>query len=72
MCRAIVVTTGMHAEIGKIQASVQAAAEDEEPTPLKNILEEFGDMLSKFFLVICILVWPSTTRTSLIRLMGVP
>mmetsp|Transcript_17301 Transcript_17301/g.36124 ORF Transcript_17301/g.36124 Transcript_17301/m.36124 type:complete len:1046 (+) Transcript_17301:289-3426(+) len=57
MARAVVVDTGMKTEIGKIQLAVQGAAEEEEDTPLKKKLDEFGDMLSQVIGVICILVW---------------
>ena len=57
MARAMVTDIGMATEIGKIQLAVQGAAEDEEDTPLKKKLDEFGDMLSQVIGVICILVW---------------
>jgi len=57
MGRAVVTDIGMQTEIGKIQLAVQGAAEDEEDTPLKKKLDEFGDMLSQVIGVICILVW---------------
>lgn len=53
----LVTDIGMATEIGKIQLAVQGAAEDEEDTPLKKKLDEFGDMLSQVIGVICILVW---------------
>ena len=55
--RGIVVETGMKTEIGKIQLAVQGAADEEEATPLKKKLDEFGDLLSQVIGVICILVW---------------
>jgi len=57
IARGVVVDTGMQTEIGKIQLAVQDAAEDEEDTPLKKKIDEFGDLLSQVIGVICILVW---------------
>ncbi|KAL9181312.1 hypothetical protein ACHAXT_010117 [Thalassiosira profunda] len=57
LARGIVTDIGMRTEIGKIQLAVQGAAEEEEDTPLKKKLDEFGDMLSQVIGVICILVW---------------
>eukprot|EP00984_Skeletonema_dohrnii_P038072 scaffold40881_cov144-Skeletonema_dohrnii-CCMP3373.AAC.3 len=57
IARGIVTDIGMKTEIGAIQLAVQGAAEDEEDTPLKKKLDEFGDMLSQVIGVICILVW---------------
>lgn len=56
-CLGIVCETGMSTEIGKIQSSVQEAAQDEEETPLQKKLDEFGELLAKVIFVICILVW---------------
>jgi len=53
----VVTDIGMETEIGKIQLAVQDAAEDEEDTPLKKKIDEFGDMLSQVIGIICILVW---------------
>ncbi|EQC36759.1 Ca2+-transporting ATPase [Saprolegnia diclina VS20] len=57
MGHGVVVKVGMETEIGQIQKSVQAAAEDEESTPLKKKLDEFGELLSKVIGVICLVVW---------------
>lgn len=53
----VVATTGMNTEIGKIQAAVQEAAEDEEKTPLGQKLDAFGDQLTKAITAICVIVW---------------
>jgi len=53
----VVLTIGMDTEIGHIQQSVQEASEDEESTPLKKKLDEFGEALSKVIGVVCLLVW---------------
>ena len=54
---AVVNTTGMSTEIGKIQEQIEEAAEEEQDTPLKRKLDEFGDSLAKAILAVCILVW---------------
>mmetsp|Transcript_9645 Transcript_9645/g.24917 ORF Transcript_9645/g.24917 Transcript_9645/m.24917 type:complete len:1066 (-) Transcript_9645:13-3210(-) len=56
-CVAIVTATGMRTEIGKIQANVQKAAEDEEKTPLGQKIDAFGELLAKVIFYICIAVW---------------
>jgi Ca2+-transporting ATPase len=53
----VVATTGMNTEIGKIQAAVQEASEDEEKTPLGQKLDAFGDQLTWAITAICLLVW---------------
>ncbi|OQR98970.1 calcium-transporting ATPase 1, endoplasmic reticulum-type [Achlya hypogyna] len=57
MGHGVVVKVGMETEIGQIQKSVQAAADEEESTPLKKKLDEFGELLSKVIGVICLVVW---------------
>lgn len=52
---AIVVLTGSATAIGDIHESI--TAQISEPTPLKQKLNDFGDMLAKVITVICILVW---------------
>ncbi|PGH15884.1 calcium-translocating P-type ATPase, SERCA-type [Polytolypa hystricis UAMH7299] len=52
---AIVVLTGASTAIGDIHESI--TAQISEPTPLKQKLNDFGDMLAKVITVICILVW---------------
>eukprot|EP00922_Rhytidocystis_sp_ex-Travisia-forbesii_P044892 GHVS01066931.1.p1 GENE.GHVS01066931.1~~GHVS01066931.1.p1 ORF type:complete len:864 (+),score=103.16 GHVS01066931.1:409-3000(+) len=54
---AIVTSTGMSTEIGKIQTAVQQAGEEETQTPLQIKLDEFGATLSRVIFVICVIVW---------------
>ena len=56
-CVAVVIDTGMRTEIGKIQAQIQAAAEEEDDTPLKQKLDQFGDQLTYMIGAICLAVW---------------
>ena len=44
---AIVNAIGMRTEIGHIQQQIQAAAAEEDDTPLKKKLDEFGELLAK-------------------------
>lgn len=53
----MVAYTGMKTALGCVHAEVQAAKEDEEDTPLKQKIDQFGDMLAKVIFVICFLVW---------------
>ena len=59
--RGIVTHSGMTTEIGKMWDSVKKAEaekkESEASTPLKQKLDDFGDMLAKVIAVICALVW---------------
>ncbi|KAI1976982.1 hypothetical protein LOZ53_002033 [Ophidiomyces ophidiicola] len=52
---AVVVLTGSRTAIGDIHESI--TAQISEPTPLKQKLNDFGDMLAKVITVICVLVW---------------
>jgi Ca2+-transporting ATPase len=47
----------MRTEIGKIQAQIQAASEEEEDTPLKQKLDRFGDQLTWGIGLVCLFVW---------------
>ena len=49
----IVAYTGMKTAIGSVHSEVQAAKEDEEDTPLKQKIDQFGDLLAKviFFVI---------------------
>ena len=55
--RGVVIGTGARTAIGKIQNAMHEATEDEELTPLKKKLDEFGTFLSKAIAVVCVLVW---------------
>ncbi|KAK7203643.1 hypothetical protein BZA70DRAFT_71225 [Myxozyma melibiosi] len=59
-CRAIVALTGQATAIGDIHTSI--VSQISEPTPLKQKLDDFGDMLAKVIMVICILVWLINVR----------
>ncbi|KAK9756686.1 hypothetical protein RND81_01G114600 [Saponaria officinalis] len=56
-CICLVTNTGMSTEIGKVHSQIQEASENEEDTPLKKKLNEFGEMLTAIIGVICALVW---------------
>ncbi|MEM3408063.1 MAG: cation-translocating P-type ATPase [Candidatus Micrarchaeia archaeon] len=53
-CEAVVVSTGMNTEFGKIALSIQ---QGEETTPLQRKLDEFGKFIGKVFLFICFTVF---------------
>lgn len=53
----IVVKTGMGTAIGRVQKEVAEAAEEEEDTPLKKKLDDFGEKLSYLIGIVCLLVW---------------
>lgn len=57
-CKAVVVLTGSRTALGAIHTSISKTGdEEEEKTPLKRKLDDFGDSLAKVISVICLLVW---------------
>jgi Ca2+ transporting ATPase len=52
---AIVVLTGSNTAIGDIHENI--TAQISQPTPLKEKLNDFGDMLAKVITIICAIVW---------------
>jgi len=56
-CIGVVGYTGMKTAIGCVHKEVCAAKADEEDTPLKQKIDQFGDLLAKVIFVICFLVW---------------
>ncbi|XP_075488442.1 calcium-transporting ATPase, endoplasmic reticulum-type [Primulina tabacum] len=56
-CMCIVVNIGMCTEIGKIQAQIHEASLEENETPLKKKLDEFGNRLTIAIGLICLMVW---------------
>ena len=53
--KAVITTTGMETEMGKIAGALAATAEEE--TPLQRKLDELGTMLSKLVLGICVFIF---------------
>ena len=53
--KAVITTTGMETEMGKIAGAL--AATEEEETPLQRKLDELGTMLSKLVLGICVFIF---------------
>jgi Ca2+-transporting ATPase len=53
--KALVTSTGMKTEFGKIAEKVQEI--EEEETPLKKKLDDFAKKLGKFIIVICIIIF---------------
>lgn len=60
--KAVVVLTGSRTALGAIHTSISKTDDEEEKTPLKRKLDEFGDQLAKVISVICILVWAVNIR----------
>jgi len=53
----VVTFTGMKTAIGRVQEEVREAAEEEEDTPLKKKLDDFGEKLSWLIGAVCLIVW---------------
>jgi Ca2+ transporting ATPase len=53
--KAVVILTGTRTAIGDIHTSI--TSQISEKTPLKQKVDDFGEMLAKVITVICILVW---------------
>ncbi|KAG0147312.1 hypothetical protein CROQUDRAFT_656235 [Cronartium quercuum f. sp. fusiforme G11] len=58
--KAVVVATGSRTTIGDIHESI--STQISQKTPLKQKVDDFGDMLAKVITVICILVWVINIR----------
>lgn len=54
---AVVVGTGEISQLGKIKSQLKEASEENKNTPLKEKLDQFGDLLSRVIMVICALSW---------------
>lgn len=53
--KAVIVSTGMNTEMGKIAGALSATKEEE--TPLQHKLDELGQLLSKMVLGICVFIF---------------
>ncbi|XP_022752800.1 calcium-transporting ATPase 4, endoplasmic reticulum-type-like isoform X2 [Durio zibethinus] len=56
-CICLVTHIGMNTEIGKVHSQIHEASQNEEDTPLKKKLNQFGEVLTMIIGVICALVW---------------
>ncbi|KAJ9188180.1 hypothetical protein P3X46_003567 [Hevea brasiliensis] len=56
-CVCIVINTGMNTEIGKIQKQIHEASLEDNDTPLKKKLDEFGSRLTTVIGLVCLIVW---------------
>ena len=56
-CICLVTQTGMSTEIGKVHSQIHEASQNEEDTPLKKKLNEFGEALTMIIGLVCAVVW---------------
>ncbi|GAB4824336.1 Calcium-transporting ATPase 4, endoplasmic reticulum-type [Ancistrocladus abbreviatus] len=56
-CVCLVTHTGMDTELGKVHSQIHEASLNEDDTPLKKKLNEFGELLTAIIGVVCALVW---------------
>uniref|UniRef100_A0A2P2MME6 P-type Ca(2+) transporter n=1 Tax=Rhizophora mucronata TaxID=61149 RepID=A0A2P2MME6_RHIMU len=56
-CVCLVTQTGMKTEIGMVHSQIHEASQNEEDTPLKKKLNQFGELLTMIIGVVCALVW---------------
>ncbi|XAR59035.1 Calcium-transporting ATPase [Bertholletia excelsa] len=61
-CHCLVTQIGMNTEIGKVHSQIHEASQNEDETPLKKKLNEFGEVLTSIIGVICALVWLINVR----------
>ncbi|CAD5168144.1 unnamed protein product [Musa acuminata subsp. malaccensis] len=61
-CICLVTSIGMNTEIGKIQAQISEASQEEQDTPLTKKLDEFGEMLTTAIGIVCLVVWAMNFR----------
>ncbi|KDD76403.1 E1-E2 ATPase, partial [Helicosporidium sp. ATCC 50920] len=54
---AVVHATGMSTEMGLIQRQIREAAAEDSDTPLKQMLDSFGESLARLILWVCVAVW---------------
>ncbi|WFD36053.1 P-type Ca(2+) transporter [Malassezia cuniculi] len=59
-CIAVAVQTGKKTAIGNIHSEISQETNDK--TPLQHKLDDFGDLLARAILIICILVWVINVR----------
>eukprot|EP01022_Parablepharisma_sp_SALTPOND_P007621 TRINITY_DN1318_c0_g1_i1.p1 TRINITY_DN1318_c0_g1~~TRINITY_DN1318_c0_g1_i1.p1 ORF type:complete len:1076 (+),score=114.97 TRINITY_DN1318_c0_g1_i1:107-3334(+) len=53
----VVVGTGEASQLGKIKSLMEEASEENKKTPLKEKLDQFGNLLSWIIMIICALSW---------------